>query len=102
MKCGVGNSALVPIAGRFSSVTVTNALLPLILSASKNADRHRSRPSVHEVHIFRVGPNDVVTDDPEIIWRINAVRSPYKRLIWYDATSFDHSRDHVFCGRDLN
>ncbi|KAF7503960.1 hypothetical protein GJ744_002985 [Endocarpon pusillum] len=51
-------------------------------------------------HIARIGPNEVVTNDPEIIRRINAVRSPYKRSTWYNSTCFDHSRNHVFCERD--
>jgi hypothetical protein len=55
---------------------------------------------LYQGHLVRIGPSEVVTDDPEVIRRINAVRSPYKRSNWYDATAFDHSRNHVFSERD--
>lgn len=51
-------------------------------------------------HLARIGPNDLVTDDPQIIRRISAVRSPYTRSDWYNATAFSHSLNHVFCERD--
>jgi hypothetical protein len=51
-------------------------------------------------HLARIGPNDLVTDDPEIIRKINAVRSPYTRSDWYNATAFSHRISHVFCERD--
>jgi hypothetical protein len=56
--------------------------------------------NVHKGYVVRIGPNEVATGDPEMIRRINAVRSTYKRSAWYDATSFDHSRNYVFCERD--
>jgi hypothetical protein len=48
----------------------------------------------------RIGPNDLVTDDPEILRKMSAVRSPYSRSDWYNATAFDHKLSHVFCERD--
>ncbi|KAL2852325.1 cytochrome P450 [Aspergillus pseudodeflectus] len=51
-------------------------------------------------HLVRIGPNDLVTDDPEIIRRMSAVRSPYTRSDWYNATAFSHKLNHVFCERD--
>lgn len=51
-------------------------------------------------NLTRIGPNDLVTDDPEIIRRISAVRSPYTRSDWYNATAFSHKLDHVFCERN--
>jgi hypothetical protein len=51
-------------------------------------------------NLTRIGPNDLVTDDPEIIRRISAVRSPYTRSDWYNATAFSHKINHVFCERN--
>lgn len=51
-------------------------------------------------HLTRIGPNDLVTDDPHIIRKISAVRSPYTRSDWYNATAFSHSLNHVFCERN--
>jgi hypothetical protein len=51
-------------------------------------------------HLVRIGPNDLVTDDPEIIRKMSAVRSPYTRSDWYNATAFSHKLNHVFCERD--
>ncbi|KAH0537755.1 hypothetical protein FGG08_005503 [Glutinoglossum americanum] len=51
-------------------------------------------------HIARISPNDLVTDDYEILRRMSAVRSPYTRSDWYDGTSFDHKLDHVFSERN--
>ncbi len=51
-------------------------------------------------HLARISPNDLVTDDPEILRRMSAVRSPYTRSDWYDATSFNHMLNHVFSERD--
>ncbi|KAL3442534.1 cytochrome P450 [Aspergillus insuetus] len=51
-------------------------------------------------HLVRIGPNDLVTDDPEIIRKMSAVRSSYTRSDWYNATAFSHKLNHVFCERD--
>ncbi|KAI1140433.1 cytochrome P450 [Hypoxylon sp. FL0543] len=39
--------------------------------------------------LVRIGPNDVITDDPEIIRRMNAARSKYRRSSWYNAMRMD-------------
>ena len=41
-----------------------------------------------------------MTDDGEILRKINAVRSPYIRSDWYNATAFTHDLNHAFCERD--
>lgn len=35
--------------------------------------------------LVRIGPNDLVTDDPDVIRRMSGVRSTYKRSNWYQA-----------------
>ncbi|KAI1778288.1 cytochrome P450 [Hypoxylon cercidicola] len=39
--------------------------------------------------LVRIGPNDLLTGDPEVIRRMNAARSRYKRATWYDAIRMD-------------
>lgn len=41
--------------------------------------------------LVRVGPNEISTDDPEIIRKVSGVRSPYGKDAWYDP----------FCGENL-
>lgn len=51
--------------------------------------------------IARVGPNDLITASPELIMRINAVRSPYSRTGWfYQATRHRADVNHVFSEMD--
>lgn len=33
--------------------------------------------------LVRVGPNEITTDDPEIIRKVSGVRSPYGKDAWY-------------------
>jgi hypothetical protein len=51
-------------------------------------------------HIARIGPNDLVTDDAQLLRRMSGVRSQYTRSEWYDGTSFNHKLDHVFSERN--
>ncbi|KAI1454498.1 cytochrome P450 [Annulohypoxylon moriforme] len=39
--------------------------------------------------LVRIGPNDLLTDDPEIIRRMNGARSKYQRSSWYNAMRMD-------------
>lgn len=48
-----------------------------------------------------IGPNYLVTDDPEIIWRMNAARSSYQRSEWYSSQRVDPFQDNVFSQRDV-
>ncbi|KAK1774227.1 cytochrome P450 [Copromyces sp. CBS 386.78] len=45
--------------------------------------------------LVRVGPGTVLTDDPEIVYRITAVRGRYTRAKWYQALRLDPDRDSV-------
>ena len=48
----------------------------------------------------RIGPNDLVTDDVELLTRMSAVRSPYSKSETYSGTQFDPELNHVFSERD--
>jgi hypothetical protein len=52
--------------------------------------------------IVRVGPHQLVTDDPEVLRRMSAVRSPYRRSNWYDGIRLESDYDHVLSERDEN
>ncbi|KAI1875919.1 uncharacterized protein JN550_001415 [Neoarthrinium moseri] len=47
-------------------------------------------------HLARIGPNDLITDDPDIVRRMNAARSPYKRSSWYEALRMNPYQDSLF------
>lgn len=51
---------------------------------------------------MRVGPNELITNDPELMRKMMAVRSPYTRGPWYTAMRFDPARDNLFSMRDEN
>lgn len=42
----------------------------------------------------------LVTDDPDVLRRLSAVRSPYTRSVWYDGMRFEADHGHVFSERD--
>ncbi|OAL04444.1 cytochrome P450 [Phaeosphaeriaceae sp. SRC1lsM3a] len=50
--------------------------------------------------LARVGPNELITDDPELMRRMMAARSEYTRGPWYNAMRFDPTRDNLFSMRD--
>ncbi|KUJ15933.1 cytochrome P450 [Mollisia scopiformis] len=50
--------------------------------------------------LARVGPNDLVTNDPDILRKMMAVRSPYTRGPWYDAMRLDPARNNLLSLRD--
>ena len=51
-------------------------------------------------HVARIGPNDLVTDDPDLLIKMSAVRSPYSKSEFYSGTQFDLELNHVFSERD--
>ncbi|KAH3950795.1 hypothetical protein HBI56_205410 [Parastagonospora nodorum] len=50
--------------------------------------------------LARVGPNELITDDPEVLRKMMAARSEYTRGHWYSAMKFDPTRDNLFSMRD--
>ncbi|KAF1845545.1 cytochrome P450 [Cucurbitaria berberidis CBS 394.84] len=50
--------------------------------------------------LARVGPNELITNDPDVMRRMMAVRSTYTRGHWYNAMKFDPTRDNLFSMRD--
>ncbi|CAI0642619.1 unnamed protein product [Colletotrichum noveboracense] len=50
--------------------------------------------------VVRIGPNDLVTNDAEMLRRMWAVRSPYRKGAWYQAVRFDPTRDNIISMRN--
>jgi hypothetical protein len=47
-------------------------------------------------HVARIGPNDLLTDDPDLIRRMNGGRSTYRRSNWYTALRLDPHEEGLF------
>jgi hypothetical protein len=45
--------------------------------------------------LARIGPNLLVTNDYEVVRRMNGVRSRYNKDIWYAGVRFDPPNDHL-------
>ncbi|KAK6863881.1 cytochrome P450 [Apiospora arundinis] len=50
--------------------------------------------------LVRVGPNEISTDDPEIIRKVSGVRSPYGKDAWYMGSRFNPFEDTMFTTLD--
>ncbi|KAH0562736.1 hypothetical protein GP486_002599 [Trichoglossum hirsutum] len=50
--------------------------------------------------VVRISGYDLITDDPEIFSRINAVRSPYSRSEFYVGARLDPKHDNILSCRD--
>ncbi|KAL2192664.1 cytochrome P450 [Corynascus similis CBS 632.67] len=50
--------------------------------------------------LVRVGPNELITDDPDVLRRMMAARSPYTRGPWYEAFRVDPTKDNVITLRE--
>ncbi|KAI1092659.1 cytochrome P450 [Rostrohypoxylon terebratum] len=52
--------------------------------------------------LVRIGPNDLITDDPELIRRMNGARSKYRRSSWYNAMRMDPYLPSLFSIMDTD
>ncbi|EFQ29169.1 pisatin demethylase [Colletotrichum graminicola] len=50
--------------------------------------------------LARIGPNDLLDDDPELLKRMLAVRSEYRRSDWYDAMRFNPAKNNILSSRN--
>ncbi len=50
--------------------------------------------------LARIGPNELATDDPDIIRRMTGARSRYTRSDWYDVMRLDPNKPNVLSHRD--
>jgi cytochrome P450 len=52
--------------------------------------------------LARIGPNHLISSDPEILMRINATGSPYRRSAFYTCFRFEPRKDNIVSQRDEN
>ncbi|KAK2020401.1 cytochrome P450 [Colletotrichum zoysiae] len=83
-----------PISAGFS----TWWLVRTVYSGSSHLEFHKA--SKKYGHLVRVGPNDIITSDPDLMRHILGVRSNYKRSGWYGAMRLDPGRDNVLSERN--
>ena len=50
--------------------------------------------------VARIGPNELLTDDPELIRRLSSTRAGYKRSSWYEPNRLDPYEHSMFSLRD--
>ncbi|KAE9377678.1 pisatin demethylase [Stipitochalara longipes BDJ] len=50
--------------------------------------------------LARLGPNELVTSDPNILRRMSAIRSPYRRSEWYDGMRLEPEYNHMVSERN--
>ncbi|KAI1815751.1 cytochrome P450 oxidoreductase [Poronia punctata] len=74
-----------------------------IAKALASGRSHEIWVSVNAEHgpVARIGPNHVITDDPEITRRILAARSGYVRGPWFDSVRIDPHIPNIVSERDV-
>jgi hypothetical protein len=50
--------------------------------------------------LARIAPNTLVTSSPELIFRMNAARSPYTKGFWYAGLRLPPGQDNLFSQMD--
>lgn len=71
-----------------------------ICTSGKQAESYVNMNKRYNSPLVRIGPNDLITDDPEMIRRMNGARSTYRRSSWYNAMRMDPYDDALFSMRD--
>ena len=64
----------------------------------------RNHLNLHEVNqkygsLARIGPNHLTTSDPELVRRMNAPRSSYRRSSWFESFRFTPGTDNILSER---
>ncbi|EJT78992.1 hypothetical protein GGTG_04083 [Gaeumannomyces tritici R3-111a-1] len=84
-----------PKPGRFRSIQGSSAgRLPVPGAWDPMQSRRDAGP------LARIGPNTLVTNDPDVLRKLWAVRSPYKKGPFYQAVRFNPDRDNLISMRD--
>ncbi|XTI85616.1 cytochrome P450 [Cenococcum geophilum] len=72
----------------------------LIATHSGKMNLHFGRVNDEHGNTARIGPRFLLTRDPALIRKMNAVRSPYTRAEWYNAMRLHPTRDNISSYRD--
>lgn len=78
---------------KFGDINETYGMVPPLIQSSRWLS-NQSGP------IAVVAPGVLLTSDVELMRRMAAPRSKYKRNVWYMAFRFNPDRDHIGCERD--
>lgn len=62
----------------------------------KQSASYKDLHKKYNSRLVRIGPNDLITDDPEMIKRMNSARSKYGRSDWYKPTKINPYEDALF------
>ncbi|KUJ10427.1 cytochrome P450 [Mollisia scopiformis] len=79
-----------PLLARFSSLWLTSAM------SSKRANLQFYEVSQKYGDLARIGPNTLLTSDPEMIIRMSSARSRYTRSRWYSGQKLEVDHDNLF------
>ncbi|KAK5651157.1 hypothetical protein OQA88_13204 [Cercophora sp. LCS_1] len=84
-----------PTLGRFSYAWMMKTAL-----SGRAWQIHMETKEKYGDALIRIGPDVLITDDPAIIRRMNAARSPYKRDKWYNSFRSDPHVHSMFTTDD--
>lgn len=56
---------------------------------------HKNLNKIYKSGFVRIGPNDLITDDPEFVKKMNSARSKYGRSSWYAPTKLNPYDDSL-------
>ncbi|KAF2676291.1 cytochrome P450 [Lentithecium fluviatile CBS 122367] len=84
-----------PFLGKFSYL--------FMLKTQASGKQHFTFREVNAKYgsLARIGPNELTTNDPELIRRMSAARSTYFRSDWYRGMRLDPHTDNVLSERDV-
>ncbi|KLU90239.1 cytochrome P450 monooxygenase [Magnaporthiopsis poae ATCC 64411] len=86
-----------PWLGRFSSLWMLSRIPPGRQGPIYGDVVRKYNP---DGPFVRVGPNDLVTNSPDVIRRMSGARSTYKRSAWYHAVKFNPYGDSLLSQTD--
>ncbi|KAK3348529.1 cytochrome P450 [Neurospora tetraspora] len=80
-----------PFLGSFSPLFMLK-----VWFSGHHADGYSRLNQQYQSPLVRIGPQDLITDDPAIIRHMNGARSAWGRSIWYRAMTFDPRGGSLF------
>ncbi|KZL63538.1 cytochrome p450 [Colletotrichum incanum] len=86
-----------PTLGSFSYLWLLR-----IAGSARQEDIYRTINDRYNSRLVRVGPNELLTDDPAVLRRINAVRSDYGKDPWYWSSRFNPYQETMITTLDKN
>ena len=67
----------------------------------RRTDVYESDNAILLGHLTRIGPNELITDDPEIIRHMSGARTTYGRSYWYDGMVLTPDQDNMLSEKDV-